>query len=506
MCRPSIGGKRVYCYSTTDPEAKYVNTQSGKTEKLTSPQFNRKLGDVKRFIITSAQNATPIHEGFFKALMAYCKKNDAELVVIPIRYKNPTSRWTESQRNDERWAPELMPYLYNQRKKLCKSLVLLGDIKTRPTAQSPLTGFEGITHGESGILGHSKLQLRTIPTPQHSLPKILTTTGSCTVKNYTDSKAGKKGEFHHVIGACVVDIVGGIFHMRQVNATKDGTFIDLQHMYIANGTVGEAPRALGLVMGDTHMRFADPQVIGATFDRGGMVDTLNPEVLVWHDLLDGYSANPHHFGNPFIEIAKRRANMHIVEDEIRETVSFLRKHTRAGHKSIVVASNHDDFFQRWIMNTDWRRDPDNASFYLETAKLMADSAHMDKHGATYLDPFTYWVEKLKDNPDISCLAVDESFMLGDSEVGFHGHRGPHGARGTVKNLSRLGVRVITGHGHAPAIEEGHYRTGTSTYLKLEYTEGPSAWLNTHCVVYANGKRSLINVIEGEWRLSDNHVR
>lgn len=30
--------------------------------------------------------------------------------------------------------------------------------------------------------------------------------------------------------------------------------------------------------------------------------------------------------------------------------------------------------------------------------------------------------------------------------------------------------------------------------------GASSWLNTHCLLYANGKRSLINVIDGEWRL------
>lgn len=497
QCNERAGG----CgYSTTDPEAKFVNTQSGRTSPTSTPsRFARKLGGVERFIITSAQNATPVHKGFLRALKSYCKENDAELVVIPIRYKNPTSRWTESQRNAEVWAAELQPYLYNQRKKLNDNLLLMADVKTRPTAEAPLTGFEGITQDKSGIFGHTKLQLKTVPTPQSMFPKILTTTGAVTTRNYTDSKAGKKGEFHHTFGATVVDIVGGKFHMRQVNAINDGSFIDLDREYLANGRTRKAEPALGLVMGDTHMRFADPTVLRATFGTRGMVECLRPETLVWHDLLDGYSANPHHYGNPFIEIAKRKANMHIVEDEVIETVKFLQKHSK-GRKSVVVASNHDDFFRRWIMNTDWRRDVDNASFYLDTAKLMVDSSHMENYGATCMDPFTYWVNKLKSpKDDIRCLGLDESFQLGTAECGFHGHRGPHGARGTIKNLSRLGVRVISGHGHAPGIEEGHTRVGTSTYLRLEYNEGPSAWLNTHCVVYANGKRSLLNVIEGEWR-------
>ncbi len=207
------------CYTTTEPDLPYVNTQSGiRKEGDKNPQFRRALGDIKRFVITCAQNGTPVHKNFLRSLKQYCRFNDAELIVIPIRYKNPTSTWTKSQINAEVWAPELRSYLYNQRKKLCANLVLLGDVKTRPTATKPLSAFEAITAGESGILGHTKLQLLTVPTPQGRYPKILTTTGAVTVKNYTESKSGMLGELHHFLGACAVDIVGGNFFMRQVIA------------------------------------------------------------------------------------------------------------------------------------------------------------------------------------------------------------------------------------------------------------------------------------------------
>jgi hypothetical protein len=169
----------VYCYSTTNPKADTVNTRSGRSKK--TPIFKRTLGGVTRLLVTAAQNATPVHGAFLKAAEAYCNHNSAELVVVPLRYKNPTSKWTESQANEETWAPEVVPYLCNQRKKLNKNLVLLGDVKTQPTARDPLAGYEALTHGESGILGHPKLAFRTIPTPQHRLPKLMTTTGACTV-------------------------------------------------------------------------------------------------------------------------------------------------------------------------------------------------------------------------------------------------------------------------------------------------------------------------------------
>ena len=37
---------------------------------------------------------------------------------------------------------------------------------------------------------------------------------------------------------------------------------------------------------------------------GGLLHTVGPEKLIWHDLLDAYSVNPHHRGNPFNAIAK----------------------------------------------------------------------------------------------------------------------------------------------------------------------------------------------------------
>lgn len=497
VCR-GPAGDRAYCYATVNPDAPYRDQKGSAKEAEKNPQFKRKLGGIKRFVITAAQNATPVHEGFFNALKGYCKANDAELVVIPVRYKNATSKWTESQENAEVWAPELAPYLYNQRKKLNDNLVLLGDIKTQPTATKPLSGFESITRGESGILGHTKLQLESIPTPQGKLPKILTTTGAVTVPNYTDSKAGKKGEFHHAQAAVAVDVVGKKFFMYQLNGESNGGFQHFNSYYHADGTVTENVGVKALVLGDTHRQFMDKKVEEVTFGRGGIAETLDPEYLVFHDLHDGFARNHHHRFDPFAEIAKRKSDLHLVKNEVHGDVDWLEKVCK-DRKGIVVPSNHDNFFARWIMETDWRRDPDNASFYLETAKIMVDSAHITDGGASRLDPFIYWVNRLYEGDNLKCLETDESFTLAGVELGLHGDRGPNGARGSRNNLRRIGVKTIIGHSHSPGIAEGCYQTGTSTPLRLEYNSGPSSWLNCHCVLYPNGKRSLIFIVDGAWR-------
>lgn len=503
VCQKGAGerGKFIVCYTTTTPESTEVINQRGDRSPATkSKVFRRKLTG-KRFIITSAQNGTPVHASFFEALKTYAAHNAAELIVIPLRYKNPTSRFSLSQQNAEVWAHELQPYLYNARKALNSNVVLFADIKTQPTASSPLTGFEAISAGESCIIGHTKRQMKVIPTPQHKFPKILTTTGACTRPNYTDSKAGKLGEFHHTLGAVIVEVKDSkIFHLRHVSGDKNtGAFYDLDTIYCTGGAVMSAGCA-ALVMGDTHVDFIDPKVKQATFGKGGMIDVLRPDALVWHDVLDGYAINPHHVGNPFAGIAKRSTGRDDVEAEVRRAVEFVKNATGPEIASYIVASNHDNFLSRWVSDANWKDTPTNAEFYLKTALHMVSNTKLGPSGTGYPNPFGYWVEQMAPGAGLKVLRGDEPLTIAGVELSMHGDHGPSGTRGSIRNLRRIGVRSIIGHSHSPGIDEGCYQVGTSTALRLEYNRGPSSWLNTHCILHADGKRQLINIINGEWRL------
>lgn len=465
-----------------------------------SQEIATKLVKSKIYVFTSAQNATPVHKRGLASLKVFEEYNDALLQVIPYRYKNATSIWSASQQNEEHWAHELEPYLFRGREKINANLMILGDIRTQPTAATPLNGLEGFSGHMSAIVGHPRLQLRCIPTPAHKLPKIMTTTGSITVENYTDTTAGKKGEFNHTLGACVVEVQGDKFFLRQINMNKDGSFIDLDKRYSPDG-VTDAPPASALVMGDTHRDFVDPGVVKATFGKGGIVDRLQPRRLYWHDLLDFYTRNHHHKGDPFI-----RYGLHHTEDknsvaaELTRALDFVRDNTPDACTSYLVPSNHPDALARWIREANWKEDPENAEFYLETALEMVRNTKYGSKGAGTIDPFNYWAEQLL--PEAVVLKRDESSSIHGIECGLHGDRGPNGSKGSIQSFKRIGTKSVTAHNHSAGIEDGCTQVGTNSLLRLGYNTGPSSWLHSDCVIYANGKRSLLFIIEGEWLPKD----
>jgi hypothetical protein len=464
-----------------------------------------------RFIITAAQNGTPVHDEFWACLQSAAKHLKAELLVVPMRYKNPTSTFSGSQQNAEWWAPAVTPYLWNQRLQLNKNLTLLADFKMQPTAVDPLSGMDGVSGEFSGIFAHTKMRLRSVPTPQNKIAKTLTTTGACTVENYTDSRAGKVGEFHHVLAALLVELFpdGKEFRIRQLYYSKTARrVIDLDDAYHVGGYM-RAPPAIAGIGGDTHVDFLDPMVKDCRHREGGLIDTIRCAHWIEHDLLDAYSCNPHHDKNPMIWLATRLAKRDSIHEEIQRAADHLRFVTRRHPKLKVhvVASNHDDMatraalaFMAGGLKAIPHVSPVNLEWLGETVADMAAGCRMTDTGTSYPDALALWLRKEKLGPRVHILDGGESLMLGGIEPGMHGDDGPNGARGSVRNLARIGVKSWTAHGHAKEIFEGASRVGTGTRLTADYTRGPGAWTNADGITNADGKRQIVDYINGRFRL------
>lgn len=445
-------------------------------------------GDHPVYVITAAVNDSPVHNAFLRAIRVYCDARKARLIVIPVRYKNPTSD-RETDRLYQ-WAPVLSPWIVDKRLRICDGLQVLADIKIQPTAVDPLSGMDTITGTDCGIFGHTKIALRSIATRGHELPKLLLTTGAVTRPSYSDTKAGKKGEFHHVCGATVVEVDGDTFHLRHVHAAADGSFIDLDRRYSPKG-VTAAPPALALVMGDLHAERHDPSVLVAT---GEILATLKPKRLVLHDVLDFGSAS--HHNSWWERFSRRITGRDKVIDELRETCELIDALHRKGQETVIVSSNHNDHLARWLADHRNGDDVQNAAIYHAAKSAVIQAIERGK--GLLPNIFEVVARPMLKRP-ATFLGDRDSMTVAGIELAYHGDKGPNGARGSAKSFDRIGAKSIIGHSHSPAIVGGCFQTGTSSLLDMGYNVGPSSWLHSHVVVYASGKRSHIHIIGGSWR-------
>src|SRR5690606_2727619 len=113
------------------------------------------------YIITWAQNATPVHTKFWQNLLVYAEFIDAKIHVIAGRYKNPTSTFADEKH--DWWSTKVLPYLDANRHDIHPLLTLLSDIKVQPTASMPLSGFNSVSGVKSAIIGHPSVHLESLP-------------------------------------------------------------------------------------------------------------------------------------------------------------------------------------------------------------------------------------------------------------------------------------------------------------------------------------------------------
>lgn len=436
---------------------------------------NKKLDkDKKYYIITWAQNATPVNKPFLRNIEAYAKFLDADIHVIAGRYKNPTSIWTEEDKDEEWWDELIVKYLDAGRHNVHKYCSILSDVKVVPTAKYPLTGFEGFSDDCSVVVGAPKIHLQSLPVLEGVPSKFMMSTGAITKKNYTDSKAGKLGEFYHMYGFVIIETKDdNTFYFRQVNANSNGTFYDLIYK-VENEEVSEIDYTKTMVLGDVHVSDIDRDIDKET---KRLLSHLSPNNVIIHDIFNGESISHHDRRDPVLMYHKHKQGRDVVHDEIEDMLEWLD--TYKEYSPIVVSSNHNDWIDRWIREWDWRKDIKNAQEY-------ADFLSLALKGEANKGIIAYLIEKRFGN-SIRCLDRDESFRVGGYELSYHGDQGQHGSKGNLRQFSRLSTKVIVGDYHQPGRINGAIGVGTMTKLRLKYNKGASAWANAHAIIHPNDR-------------------
>lgn len=452
------------------------------------------IGKGSIFVITCAVSGTLAHAGFLASLKVYCKRRKAKLIVVPIKYRNPTSKW---ENPDKRYDKKLFPYMLSQRTAILKNLILMADVPTQPTATRPLSGLQTLGGEASTIFGHPKMALESVATRVGKHAKLVTTTGAVTRSVYSKSNVGKKGNEHHVLGALVVEIEStDRFHVRHINANSDGAFYDLGVKYTPIGAAA-SPSINVLTCGDLHAVRADPRVLEATFfGPDSMVKVLKPKRVVLHDVLDFQSASHHNSFFVQFQLAHQKKNN--VADEVTKTLVLLDRIAELAPHVDVISSNHDDHLTKWLLNPLHGHDPINAIFYHKTKAAYLEAIVA---GLSFA-PLVFWADQLMRNRGkVRFLTRNDSLVVDGVELAQHGDLGPNGVKGAIASFTKIGAKATIAHSHSPGIMDGVFQVGTSSVLDMEYNKGFSSWMHTHCGQYTNGKRTLLTVIGNSWRLT-----
>jgi len=448
-------------------------------KKAAKKKFDKRR---KNFIFGWAQNNTPVHKETLRNIEAYAEYHKASIHIIAGRYKNPTSMWSYKDKSEEHWHPLVVPYLDANRHNIHPLLQILSDVKVQPTAATPLSGFNGVTGLESCVVGHPRMHLKSLPVLDGYPNKVLVTTGAITIENYTDSKAGKKGDFHHQLGFIFVELDGDDFHIRQVGVADDGSFYDLCYK-VEDGVVKENKEGAEVViLGDIHNLSTDPIALKAS---KVMLDYLNPNHTIVHDLMDAKEVNPHMEKHPYEVLNRERENLGLF-GEVDAMIGWLHRYKQ--YNLVVVRSNHDIFVDRFLEG-DWRKQQNKAA-YLKYAGVLAEGLAPDG-----IIPFIINEEF---GGEVRALGIDESYRVLDWELGMHGHIGANGSRGSATQFKTLNTKNVTGHTHTPIRVDGHVSVGTLTYKRLGYNQGMSSWMHSNFVIYPNGKGQHIHIINGKF--------
>src|SRR5690625_511654 len=439
----------------------------------------------KYYMITWAQSETKVHKKFWNNMKAYADYLGASIHVIAGRYRNPTSlRASRVTKKEEFWDREVLPYLDANRQNIHEYVAVLSDLKIQPTAKTPLSGLNGITAKESCIVGHPSVHLDSLPVLEGYVNKLMMTTGAVTVPNYTDTKAGKWAEQYHEYGFVLIEVDGDRFYPRQIQSDKKGNFYDLCYKVHENKVTRHKEPIPAIIFGDIHKGNEDKESLSTSVK---MATVMNAQKIVGHDILDGYSINPHEFNNPFIQLNKEDVSL---EEELEESKMFLKTLSDVFPEVVSVASNHNDFLDRWITNNDWRKNKFR-KIYLELANIKAQGLDGDK------GMFHYLVDQMEiDN--ITTLSYDSSYIVKGYELALHFDKGASGSRGSMNQFKNLSIKTIGAHGHTPKRAGSAIMVGTNTKKRLGYNRGLSSWVHGNAIIYPNGTATHIHIIDGKY--------
>jgi len=448
----------------------------------------------KSFVITSAQNNTNVHDKFLKSLKIYCEYNGAEMLVGKFVYNKNGFQNGQVEDEDIYYDEELNDYIVEDLTQLADDLFFCANLNILPTAKMPLNGFESLQGSSSIIAPTSKIALQSVATMKNDIVKMMYGTGTVTLKNYIQKKAGQVAESAHSYGACIVTIEeDGTWFVRHVETDHTGVFQDLTTVYSPDSATPNIDIA-GITFGDFHSEKMDYRQLDlCTY----MVEELRPKHAFIHDIFDMSSRNHHNKQSGHFLHKMQELDM-TVEKDLQTTAKVLNHFQGLDVQLNIVESNHDQALEKWIDDPSYqyRTDPQNAEIFLKLQ--LAKYQNVNNDSFNLLEWALYDTGLLKTDLDILFLKVDESFLVVSIECAIHGHIGMNGSRGNPRQFQKLNKKMNTGHTHQCSIYGNVYTAGVTGSLDMGYNQGAGSWTHSHILIYPNGFRTIITTKNGRY--------
>jgi len=465
-------------------------TNSNLPSQLKAAQERALDKDTKVLLISSAQNKTSINKDFLNNLKAYkdyienILGKKTEIVIIPARYRNPTSLIEDEKiTSEDWWADEIKDSLFYG--KLDFGDVLIScDSRISPTSSDPLTGYEILAENKHVVLPASKMHLKTLPRFRKDPLRVMVSTGYISNKNYSLSKSGERGHLLHSTGFVVLEMkTKNTCHIpRCIKVKKDGSFTDLIYS-TENKVTSKIKKSLGFVWGDIHTRYLNRDFFNVSKE---LVKILNPEKSFLHDVYDGSVCNPHEVKDMFIQRIKITEGKHLLEDEMNECLDLIEEVKGCCGDVYVVESNHDAFLTRHIDNENWKKDLHNSHTYLKYAYIQ-QTVDLREYG----NVFGYLIHE-RFGSEVIYAKMGDSMYIAGYQVLAHGDYGNSASRASTKGFSRMNLKILHGHTHSPMLHNNVTTVGVTCDLEQYYNrKGLSSWAYAHSVIHENGKNQLL---------------
>lgn len=443
------------------------------------------------FIITSAQNSTDVNESFLQSLQHFARQASAELLVIGTRYFPESLNGLQRKSRDTLHYDSLLISYMITNDLINDDLSIFHSAMILPTAKQPVNSAEKLNTGEKfTVVGSPKQQLKNLPRGSGETPRYAMATGSVTVPNYSDSRAGAEASAAHCYGAIMLDFSGSVMSWATIEADAQGCFYCNEYFCTPDGCERQqGNNKNALVLGDLH---AEAQDQDAEMLMTNILDLEAPETVILHDILHMQSSNPHEKKK---SLSLYKYKHQTIEQDLLELVRKLYLIEERTSRIYCVESNHNDMLERLINDAHFKpsSDPKNAKIYhkLSFEALEAIDKGLEfntlQNGLNYVTKDTI--------PDMQWGQGHRSEIINGYDVSQHGHVGTSGSRGSVAQIAKIARKLVTGHTHSGAITTngaGRVLTvGTSASLDQGYNRlGFTTWDHSYAVIYPNGTASL----------------